>query len=89
MAENLRKLRMNRGISRQQLADVIETNQRPVNKYENHSVEPDISALIKLADYFETTVGYLVGHIPLSDQGLIWTLNRQEKNPLSSVDKVQ
>lgn len=38
------------------------TSQQSVNKYENHNVEPDISALIKLADYFETSVDYLIGH---------------------------
>lgn len=65
MVKNLRKLRVSRGISQQQLADVIGTSQQSINKYENHSVEPDIHALIKLADYFETTVDYLVGHTPL------------------------
>ena len=71
MVKNLRKLRINKGISQQQLADVIGTSQQSVNKYENHSVEPDISALIKLADYFETTIDYLVGHFSVSVQDLI------------------
>lgn len=62
MVKNLRKLRTFRGISQQQLADVIGTSQQSINKYENHSVEPDIQALIKLADFFETTIDYLVGH---------------------------
>ena len=63
MVKNLRKLRISRGISQQQLADVMGTSQQSVNKYENHNVEPDISSLIKLADYFETSVDYLIGHI--------------------------
>lgn len=62
MVKNLRILRLNKGISQQQLADIMGTSQQSVNKYENHNVEPDISALIKLADYFETTIDYLVGH---------------------------
>lgn len=69
MVKNLRKLRTSRGISQQQLADVIGTTQQSINKYENHSVEPDIRALIKLADYFDTSVDYLIGHTsPLSNQ---------------------
>ena len=68
MVKNLRKLRINRGISQQQLADVMGTSQQSVNKYENHNVEPDISSLIKLADYFETSVDYLVGHTFQFDQ---------------------
>lgn len=71
MVKNLRKLRTNKGISQQQLADVIGTSQQSVNKYENHSVEPDISVLIKLADYFETTIDYLVGHVVAPTQDLI------------------
>ncbi|MCI8781590.1 MAG: helix-turn-helix transcriptional regulator [Lachnospiraceae bacterium] len=70
MVKNLRKLRLSRGISQQQLADVLGTSQQSVNKYENHSVEPDISALIKLADFFETTIDYLVGHISLPEQDI-------------------
>ena len=68
VVKNLRKLRINRGISQQQLADVIGISQQSVNKYENHNVEPDISSLIKLADYFETSVDYLIGHTFSSDQ---------------------
>lgn len=66
VVENLRKLRTSRGISQQQLADVIGTSQQSINKYENHSVEPDIRTLTKIADYFGTTIDYLVGHIPRS-----------------------
>lgn len=68
MVENLRRLRVSRGMSQQQLADVIGTSQQSINKYENHSVEPDIRTLIKIADYFETTIDYLVGHISCSTE---------------------
>ena len=62
MVKNLRMLRISRGMSQQQLADVIGTSQQSINKYENHNVEPDIATLIKIADHFETTVDFLVGH---------------------------
>lgn len=71
MVKNLRKLRIKMGISQQQLADIIGTSQQSVNKYENHNVEPDISALIKLADYFETSIDYLVGHTPPLEQTVV------------------
>lgn len=71
MVKNLRKLRMNKGISQKQLADVMGTSQQSVNKYENHDVEPDISALIKLADYFGTSIDYLVGHTSPVNQIII------------------
>jgi transcriptional regulator with XRE-family HTH domain len=37
-------------------------SQSSINGYENSSIEPDISTLIKIADYFETSVDYVVAH---------------------------
>ena len=62
MVRNLRKLRLAKGVSQQQLAQAIGTTQQSINKYENHSTEPDIQTLIRLADYFGTSVDDLVGH---------------------------
>ncbi|MBQ7962453.1 MAG: helix-turn-helix transcriptional regulator [Clostridia bacterium] len=58
---NLKQLRKSKGISQQQLADVIGVSQQSINKYENHNVEPDIRTLISIAEYFNTTVDFLVG----------------------------
>ena len=62
MVKNLKALRMERGISQQQLADAISVTQPSIHKYETQSVEPEISILIQLADYFNTSVDYLIGH---------------------------
>lgn len=61
MLRKLKLLRNEFGISQQQLADVIGVSQQSVNKYENHSVEPDIDTMIKIADYFSVSVDYLIG----------------------------
>ena len=62
MVKNLRKLRAAQGVSQQRLAEAIGTSQQSINKYENHNIEPDIAGLTALADYFGTTVDYLIGH---------------------------
>ena len=62
MLKNLKKLRKNAGISQKQLADSIGVSQQSINKYENHRIEPDIDTMVKIADYFETSVDYLIGH---------------------------
>lgn len=62
MLKNLKKLRENAGISQKQLADSIGVSQQSINKYENHKIEPDIDTMVKIADYFETSVDYLIGH---------------------------
>lgn len=62
MIQRLKQLRTQRGVSQQQLADIVGVSQQSINKYENHSVEPDICTLTALADYFNTSVDYLIGH---------------------------
>ena len=62
MLPNIKRLRQEYGISQQRLADAIGVSQPSINKYENHNIEPDIDVLKRLADYFNTSVDYLVGH---------------------------
>lgn len=67
MVKNLRKLRMSKGVSQQTLADYLGIAQQSFNRYEKDKIEPDIASLILLADYFNTTVDYLIGHTPPED----------------------
>lgn len=61
MIKNLKCLRNEYNITQQKLADILQTSQQSVNKYENHCVEPDIETLIKIADTFGVSVDYLIG----------------------------
>jgi len=62
MIKNLKELRNKSRVSQKQLADVIGVSQQSINKYENHNIEPDIASLISMADFFNTSVDYLIGH---------------------------
>lgn len=62
MVANLKTLRTKFNLSQQQLADIIGVSQQSINKYENHNTEPDIETLKTLADYFNTSIDYLVGY---------------------------
>lgn len=62
MVKRLKELRQKKNISQQQLAEIIGVSQQSINKYENHSIEPDIATLIRFADYFNTSVDYLIGN---------------------------
>ncbi|MDR0862584.1 MAG: helix-turn-helix transcriptional regulator [Oscillospiraceae bacterium] len=59
--ENLKKLREERGISQQRLAEHIGTNQQNIHRYEHGFYEPDIRTLKLLADFFDTSIDFLVG----------------------------
>ena len=67
MLPNLKLLRRERGISQQKLADAIGMSQQSINQYENHDTEPDLMTLAKLADYFETSIDYIVGYTDVRD----------------------
>lgn len=62
MVKNLKYLRESCGISQQKLADAVGISQQSINKYENHQTQPDILTLIQIADFFHTSVDYLLGH---------------------------
>ena len=62
MLKNLRLLREESGVTQKQLAEAIGVSQQSINKYENHSIEPDIETMIRMADYFQTSVDFLIGH---------------------------
>lgn len=61
MIKNLKALRKEYNISQQQLANIIGVSQQSINKYENHTVEPDIETLKAIATFFNTTIDFLVG----------------------------
>lgn len=62
MLENLKRLREESGTTQRQLAEAIDVSQQSVNKYENHNIEPDIETLIRIANYFNTSVDCVIGH---------------------------
>ena len=61
MLPSLKLLRREYGVSQQRLAEALGTSQQSINQYENHTIEPDIDMLSRMADYFETSIDYIVG----------------------------
>ncbi len=59
--ERLRQLREEAGVSMKQLAQVIEVSNAAICKWENGLAEPKVTYLIKLSEFFECSVDYLVG----------------------------
>lgn len=57
----LRELRKSRGLSQIQLAMEMNMNQNTISRYETGEREPGISDLIRIADYFNTSIDYLLG----------------------------
>ena len=91
MLTNLKKLREDVSISQKALADAIGVSQQSVNKYENHNIEPDIETLIRIADFFETSVDYLIGHSSVRrriEEVHVCELNEQESKIIEQYRKL-
>ncbi len=92
MLKNLKLLRTEKNVSQQQLADVVGVSQQSINKYENHSVEPDIDTLIKISDFFSVSVDFLIGRTDIRTVPCNMTeysLNKKEKNVIDGYRKAQ
>ncbi len=57
----LKEIRKAKGISQLKLALDLNTNQNTISRYETGEREPGIGELIKIADYFNVSIDYLVG----------------------------
>ena len=59
--ERLKKLRKERKVPQQTLADITGVKIRGYQFYESETTEPNIKALIALADFYDVSIDYLVG----------------------------
>ena len=56
----LKEIRKAKGISQLKLATDLNTNQNTISRYETGEREPGIAELIRIADYFNISVDYLI-----------------------------
>lgn len=61
LKNKIRELREARGMSTQELADILGVSQRQVQLYEKGESVPKIEGLVILADLFGVTTDYLLG----------------------------
>lgn len=59
---NIKRLRVNKGITQEQLGNAIGVSSQAVSKWENNTTLPDIGILPVLADYFGISIDELMGY---------------------------
>lgn len=59
--ENIRNLREDNDKTQQELADYLNVKQTTYSKYELGKINIPIEVFIKLADYYDVSVDYLLG----------------------------
>ena len=57
----LRELRLEKGVSQDEVADALKVKNYTIGNWERNRAEPNISALVELADYFGCSLDYLLG----------------------------
>jgi len=62
IGENIRNLRKEKGITQEQLSEVMGVSVAAVSKWETGQCAPELTALTALADFFEASVDTLLGH---------------------------
>lgn len=61
LGENLKSYRTKRGLTQEQLAEVLGVSAQAVSRWENGTTYPDITLLPTIAGYFEVTLDELMG----------------------------
>lgn len=57
----LRDLREDRDLSQTQIAKMLNCSQQTYSRYESHTTEIPLESLIVLAQFYKTSVDYLLG----------------------------
>lgn len=61
-ASHLKTLRQSKNVTQKEVAEAIHASERGYQRYELNERKPTFEILIALADYFEVSIDYLVGH---------------------------
>lgn len=61
LSERIRKLREQKNISQKQLADIMHISQSSISEYESGNQQPPLEMIVKLADFFDVSIDYLLG----------------------------
>ncbi|MBQ4269200.1 MAG: helix-turn-helix transcriptional regulator [Clostridia bacterium] len=85
-SQNLKRLRENSDISQTRFSQDIGFSQAAISAWENNTREPGIVALIKIAQYFNVSVDYLIGR---KDQNNETKLTPNEKELLDIFNSLE
>ena len=88
----IRDLRLSRGLKQAELAVVVGVNQSAIGKYEREELEPSISTMKKLSNFFECSIDYLLGNSDdfgvISFENVAQELTTEERELLATFRKL-
>ena len=66
--QRIQDLRIDSDLSQKKIGEILHISQRSYSHYETGSRNIPIEMLIRLADYYDTTIDYLVGRTDNKEQ---------------------
>ena len=75
--KNLRSIRKEKGITQIRLSVAAEVSQETISAYESGKAFPSVETLIKMADFLETSIDYLLDR---TTNNLPYSLNESKKS---------
>jgi transcriptional regulator with XRE-family HTH domain len=85
-ADNLKKHRINKGLSQKQLAEVFKVSPSSITMYETGQREPNFTLLDQMATFFEISTDVLLGRNQLGNEN---PLNNEITSINSRVNDLQ
>lgn len=61
LSQNIKKLRVQKGMTQKELAEKLHVTPQAVSRWENGEVEPSVSTIGEMADIFEVTADEIIG----------------------------
>ncbi len=61
LSENIKKLRILRGLSQVDIAKALHVSKQCVSNWESGNIQPSIDMLLKLAEFFNASTDFLLG----------------------------
>ncbi|OGO88698.1 MAG: hypothetical protein A2Y24_06520 [Clostridiales bacterium GWE2_32_10] len=80
LGERIKKLRINKNLNQEQLAEKLFMKKNYISRYENERVTPPIETIIKLAEIFNVSTDYLLGVSEIRSRETITTEEQQLLN---------
>lgn len=71
IGENIKRLRKRKGVTQEQIGEVLGISVTAVSKWERNETYPDITLLFPLAQYFGVTLDELMGY---DEERILWQL---------------
>ena len=65
IGQHLRYFRKKKGLTQNQLAEILNIKQTTYSGYETNYAEPDLDTLDKLATFYDTSIDILIGRVEI------------------------